>query len=120
MQEVLQDNLEFLKMKIRISSLLEIVFQKNKNERVIAYKEITDFCSCAPEDIEFIVVKAFSLGLIKGYVDEVEQKVIINWIKPKYLEREKVAILNTRIENWITKSKEVLNNFEAYSQPLLN
>ncbi len=48
-----------------------MVFLKNKNERVLSYKEITTNCKYNTYKVEFIVIKAPSLGLIK-YIDEVK------------------------------------------------
>lgn len=68
---ILSANVDFLHTKVRVAALLELVFQKNKNERIITYKEIHSKCHCDNDKIEFLVIKALSLGLIKGYIDEV-------------------------------------------------
>jgi 26S proteasome regulatory subunit N9 len=73
---ILSGKIEFLHTKVRVAALLELVFQKNKNERVITYKEINHKCLCDIDKIEFLVIKALSLGLIKGYIDE----VYLNWL----------------------------------------
>lgn len=116
---VLSSHVNFLLLKIKIAALLDLVFQKNKNERVLTYKEISTSCHCNDNEIEFLVIKALSSGLIKGYIDEVEKKVIVNWVQPKYLDREKIGILNQRIEQWIAKANNVLGNFQETSAPLL-
>lgn len=117
--KVLKDNQEFLHLKIRIEALLDLVFQKNKNERVITYKEIEANCKVEPEKIEYVVIKALSLELIKGHIDEVENKVIVNWIQPKYLDREKITMLHDRLDQWINKATTVLGNFQETSAPLI-
>ena len=65
-------------------------------------------------------MKTLSLGLIKGNIDGVEQKIIVNWIQPKYLDKEKIAFLEKRFENWIDKAGKMLTNFEELGSPLLN
>ncbi len=117
--KVLSSHVDFLQIKIRIAALLDLAFQKNKNERVLTYKEISQGCHCDIKDIEFLVIKALSSGLIKGYVDEVENKVVINWVQPKYLDREKISVLNDRIDLWISKANKVLGNFQETTAPLL-
>ena len=57
--------------KIRIAALLDLVFQKNKNERVFTYKEVCSYCKCDLSNVELLVIKALSLGLIRGHIDEV-------------------------------------------------
>ena len=68
---ILSSKIEFLHTKVRVAALLDLVFQKNKNERVLSYSEIELKCHCDLDKIEFLVIKALSLGLIKGYIDEV-------------------------------------------------
>lgn len=72
---VLSSKVEFLHTKVRVAALLDLVFQKNKNERVITYREIHTKCFCDMDKIEFLVIKALSLGLIKGYIDEVRNNL---------------------------------------------
>ena len=118
--KVLINHIDFLQVKIRIAALLDLVFQKNKNERVVFYREIAATCFCELDKIEFLLIKALSLGLIKGYIDEVENKLVVNWIQPKYLDREKIIILHDRLDQWIQKSSKVLGSFQETSSPLLN
>lgn len=117
--KVLNSHIDFLQVKIRIAALMDLVFQKNKNERVLTYKEITSSCHCDMNQVEFLVIKALSSGLIKGYIDEVENRVVVNWVQPKYLDREKIAILHDRLDQWISKAGKVLGSFQEASSPLL-
>jgi 26S proteasome regulatory subunit N9 len=71
------------------------------------------------ESIELLVIKALSLGLIKGYIDEVDNRVVVNWVQPKYLDTEKIIILHDRLEQWINKSNKVLGNFQETAHQLL-
>lgn len=96
-----------------------MIFQKNKNERVLLYKDIATNCLVDFDKIELLVVKALSLNLIKGYIDEVENKVIVNWVQPKYLDREKVVVLHDRIDAWINKANKALSSFQDVASPLL-
>jgi 26S proteasome regulatory subunit N9 len=117
--KVLNSHREFLEVKIRIAALLDLVFQKNKNERVLTYSEICKSLHCEYTQIELLVIKALSSGLIKGYIDEVENKVVVNWVQPKYLDREKIEILHERVDQWINKANKVLGSFQETSSPLL-
>lgn len=117
--KVLYNHVNFLQIKIRIAALLELVFKKNKNERVLTYAEINKNCECKDHEIEFLVIKALSLGLIKGYIDEVENKVVINWVQPKFLDKDKIAILYERLDQWIGKANKVLINFQETAHQLI-
>lgn len=111
---------DFLDLKVRITALLDLVFQKNRNERVLSFKEISVGCFCDLKQVEVISMKALSLGLIKGHVDEVEGVLVVTWIQPKFLEREKISILSDRLDIWIKKTNSLLTEFEDSSKALVN
>ena len=117
---VLKNRYEFLQIKIRIAALLELIFQRNKTERTLTFEEICKVCDTNNENIEYICMKALSHGLIKGYIDEVEKKLVVNWIQPKYLEKEKIVMLQDRFTAWIEKSKKVLDDLHDNASVLLN
>ena len=118
--EVLSKRCEFLPVKIRIAALLDYIFQKNKGERTITFDEICRVCMTDEDKIEYICMKALSHGLIKGYIDQVEKKLYVNWIQPKYLDKEKIELLKGRFDNWIDKAGKVLLDLKENAAPLLN
>ena len=69
---ILKDKIDFLPIKIRIAALLDLIFQKNKNERTLSFDEICKVCQTEEDKIEYISMKSLSLGLIKGYIDQVD------------------------------------------------
>jgi 26S proteasome regulatory subunit N9 len=117
---VLRNKYEFLQIKIRIAALLELIFQRNKNERTLTFEDICKVCDTNDDNIEYICMKALSHGLIKGYIDDVEKKLVVNWIQPKYLEKEKIVMLEDRFTSWIEKSKKVLDDLHENAAVLLN
>lgn len=118
-EAVLLSKLSLLDMKIRISALLNLIFQKNKNEHAFSYQEISNFCNCDYNTVEIISMKALSLGLIRGYIDEIEKILVVNWVQPKFLDKERISILAERIDGWISKSVVVLGKFEEESRMLV-
>ena len=70
---------------MRIISFLELLFQCDKDERSIDFKKIADSCMIEQADVEFLVMKTMSLGLVKGTIDEVDQVVHVDWMMPRYL-----------------------------------
>ena len=49
------------------------------------------------DKIEYIGMKALSHGLIKGYIDQADRKLYVNWIQPKYLGKEKIGVMKERM-----------------------
>jgi len=117
---VLKSNFDFLEIKIRIAALLDLIFQKNKNERTVSFEEICKVCNTTLDKIEYICMKALSHGLLKGYIDEVEKKFIVTWIQPKYLDKEKIDFMKEKFTSWIEKAKKVLGDLQDNTSVLLN
>ena len=117
---ILKGKIDFLPIKIRIAALLELIFQKNKSERVISFEEICKVCMTEEDKIEYISMKALSHGIIKGYIDQVDKKLYVNWIQPKFLGKEKIVVLKDRINTWIDKAQKVLVDLQENAAGLLN
>jgi 26S proteasome regulatory subunit N9 len=117
---ILKDKIDFLPIKIRIAALLDLIFQKNKNERTLSFDEICKVCQTEEDKIEYISMKALSHGLIKGYIDQVDKKLIVNWIQPKYLDKEKIVLMQDRFTAWIDKAQKVLGDLQENGAALLN
>ena len=117
---ILKGKSDFLPIKIRIAALLELIFQKNKTERTLTFDEICKVCHTDEDKIEYLSMKALSHGLIKGYIDQVEKKLIVNWIQPKYLDREKISLIQERFTSWIDKAQKVLGDLQENAAALLN
>ena len=117
---ILKGKVDSLPIKIRIAALLELIFQKNKSERTLTFAEICKVCMTEEDKIEYIGMKALSHGLIKGYIDQADKKLFVNWIQPKYLGKDKISILKDRFNVWIDKAQKVLGDLQENAAGLLN
>ena len=117
---ILKGKVDSLPIKIRIAALLELIFQKNKSERTLTFAEICKVCMTEEDKIEYIGMKALNHGLIKGYIDQADKKLFVNWIQPKYLGKDKIGILKDRFNVWIDKAQKVLGDLQENAAGLLN
>jgi 26S proteasome regulatory subunit N9 len=69
----------FLEQKVRIIAFLELVFQLGKDEISIPFTRISDVCQIELCDVELMMMKAMSFGLIRGTIDEVDKVVHVEW-----------------------------------------
>jgi len=65
-------------------------------------------------------MKAMSLELVKGTVDEVEELVHVDWILPRYLTREHLGIMVSKLGEWSEKMDLVTRLVEDASVELLH
>jgi 26S proteasome regulatory subunit N9 len=56
-----------------------MIFELGKDERSIKFNQIAEVCQIEQVDVELLVMKAMSLELIKGTIDEVDQVVHVDW-----------------------------------------
>lgn len=80
--------IDYLKQKVAIIAFLEFVFQLDQNDRNIPFSEIARVCQIDLPVVEMLVMKAMSLSIVRGSIDEAKQTVEISWIRPRYLNKE--------------------------------
>lgn len=84
----------YLEQKVRIIAFLEMIFALGKDERSISFTKIAEVCQIDASDVELLVMKAMSLDLIRGTIDEVAQVVHVDWCQPRYLSKNHLQILS--------------------------
>ncbi|KIM37823.1 hypothetical protein M413DRAFT_448324 [Hebeloma cylindrosporum] len=106
-EAILQENFGFLRQKICLMALIESVFKRHANNRTMSFETIADETRLPVNEVEHLVMKALSLKLIKGSLDQVDQKALITWVQPRVLSREQIGGLATRLEEWVDKLSKV-------------
>ena len=66
----------------------------------ISFKRISEACVVSKEDVELLVMKAQSLDLIRGSIDQVSEVVRVEWVLPRYLSTDHLKLLASRIGDW--------------------
>jgi 26S proteasome regulatory subunit N9 len=89
-----------LREKIRVFALMELARDRPANARTMPFDVIAQRASLSVAEVEFLVMKAVSLGLVKGSIDQVGQKVIVKWVQPRVLEHESISRLCAQLETW--------------------
>lgn len=90
----------FLRQKISLSALTEIVFQRPPHDRTMTFQSISQETKVQIDAIEHLIMKALSLGLLKGTMDQVAEIAQINWVQPKVLGMSQISNMRTRLEDW--------------------
>ena len=105
--------LTHLKQKVRIIAFLELLFEVDKDDRSLSFKRIADTCKLEMIDVELLVMKAMSLELVKGLIDEKDEVVHINWIMPRYLSSSHLQIMIEKFKDWEGKVDGAVRLVEA-------
>jgi 26S proteasome regulatory subunit N9 len=66
-------------------ALLELTFNLPKSNRVVSFETLQRACYIPLEHVEFMVMKAMALGLIRGSINQIRGEVTITWVAPKVL-----------------------------------
>ena len=64
-----------------------------------------------------LVMKALSLGLVKGSIDEVDNKVHLTWVQPRVLDLEQVSSVYAKRQN--SRSERVFDDSLSYLNYML-
>lgn len=105
-----------LRQKISLLCLMEMTFKRPANHRQLTFAEIADDTCLPVNEVELLVMKALSLGLVRGSIDQVDKKVHLSWVQPRVLDKTQIASMQERLEHWCrdVQSMEVLLESKAH------
>ena len=66
-----------------------------------------------PQEIEILIMKALSLGLLKGSIDQVAEVARINWVQPKVLDMKQIDNMRLRLQEWDSSVNRLGNWIEG-------
>ncbi|KAK5173074.1 26S proteasome regulatory subunit [Saxophila tyrrhenica] len=98
--ELLQQNQQFLYQKISLSALTQLVFSRAPQDRAMTFSTISEETKVQLDEIEHLIMKALSLGLLRGSIDQVDEVARISWVQPKVLDRSGIEGMKTRLREW--------------------
>ena len=97
---LLQEHKTFLWQKISLSALTEAVFRRPPHDRAMTFATISQETHVQPQEIEILIMKALSLGLLRGSIDQVAEIARINWVQPKVLDMKQIDNMRVRLKDW--------------------
>ncbi|KAJ2082704.1 26S proteasome regulatory subunit [Coemansia sp. RSA 988] len=106
-QPLLVQQETFLQQKIRLMALIESMFKRQgTGARTISFGTVSAETKLPAGEIEHLVMKALSLGLIRGGIDQVDQQITVQWVQPRYLGKEQIRNLVERLAQWEGRVKD--------------
>ena len=105
--------------KVCLLCLMEMTFRKEATERHIAFAEIAKETTLPLEQVELLVMKGLSQGLVRGKIDEVEQVVMLTWVQPRVLDRQQLNTMTNKIQSWSTSVQSMELMIESKAGEIL-
>lgn len=91
----------FLEQKICLMALCECVFKRATADRTLSFDTIAKETHLqVGAKVEVLVMKAFSIGLLRGSIDQVSRLVSITWLQPRILDKEQVRTMRAKVSQW--------------------
>lgn len=109
---ILGPRIAFLRQKMCLMAMVECVFVSIKQSRQIPFAIIAESAHVPVTEVEFLLMKALSLGLIKGTIDGLGQFFSVDWVQPRVLDRRQITALRTAIQNWKTRISSIGQNLD--------
>ncbi|XP_036076178.1 26S proteasome non-ATPase regulatory subunit 13 isoform X2 [Rousettus aegyptiacus] len=94
----------------------QMTFTRPANHRQLTFEEIAKSAKISVNEVELLVMKALSVGLVKGSIDEVDGRVHMTWVQPRVLDLQQIAGMRDRLGFWCSdvKSMEMLVEHQAH------
>jgi 26S proteasome regulatory subunit N9 len=119
-QPSLVSRAEAVKEKITLLALVNMVFERPSLERTLQFEDIADRVGVPLDQVEWVIMRALSLKLIKGTMDQVEQTVDVTWVMPRVLNGKQMEELAVRFGEWAVKVSKTRDYVLEHTGGLLN
>jgi 26S proteasome regulatory subunit N9 len=117
--DVFAPHLDAIQRKLSLAVFLQVIFQRPFDSRVFSFAEIAEACHIQKDRVELLVLKALATDIIKGSLDEVQERVVVTWCKPKALGIERLTHLKQEIDRWIQIVHVQRVNLKDRAQPVV-
>lgn len=110
--KLLNEHADHLRLKIYLASLTEAIFRRPPHDRAMTFGDIASETKVRPEEIEHLIMKALSLGLLRGTIDQVDEVAHISWVQPKVLDMKQIENMRQRLLDWDSSVNQLGNWIE--------
>ncbi|KAF4591502.1 Proteasome component (PCI) domain protein [Ophiocordyceps camponoti-floridani] len=111
--KLLSEHSTHLQQKIYLAALTEAVFRRPPHDRTMTFATISQETKVRHGEIEHLIMKALSLGLLRGTIDEVDQIARISWVQPKVLDMKQIRNMRERLLDWDSNVNQLGNWIET-------
>ena len=84
-------------------ALIDLIFKRPGTQKRVPFEIISKQTRLSIDEVEHLIMKALSIGLIKGKIDQVENAVDVEWVQPRVLDHVQIEAMRSSIEQWSNK-----------------
>jgi 26S proteasome regulatory subunit N9 len=106
-QPALLARLDAVREKLRLLALVNLVFEKSASDRVVRFDEIAAYLQIPLDQVEWVVMRACSVEILRGSIDEVDQQVHVDWVLPRVLTPDQMRALAARYGTWADQVQSI-------------
>ena len=107
-----------LRKKISLLCLMEMTFRSL--DGVLTFDQIAQQSRARLDEVEMLVMRALSLGLVRGTIDQVEGIVHLTWVKPRVLNKQQIISLKGRLEELCKDARVMEGLLESKAQEIMS
>jgi len=117
---IIAPRLAFLRQKMCLMALVECVFAFMKSSRRIPFSTISVAAQVPIGEVEFLLMKALSVGILRGTINQPDQIIVVDWVQPRVLDRDQLVQLRSSIRTWKARIQGISASIDLTSSlPIL-
>lgn len=108
-----------LREKLTVVALMEHLGSLPAEQRTVALADVGAATQLDADGTERLLMRALSVGLLQGVIDQVGGTVRVSWVQPRVLLAPQIAALRGRLDAWLSKVQATRLELEAASPELI-
>jgi 26S proteasome regulatory subunit N9 len=106
-----------LNQKASILSVIELIFTRSSEARIISFQDIATASHIPVNQVEHLLMKALALGLLKGRIDQISSSFNVSWVQPRVLSQAQITLMKDRLYTWRETVGGALSLMESQISP---
>ncbi|CAF0892532.1 unnamed protein product [Brachionus calyciflorus] len=108
-----------MRQKICLLCLMEMAFQRPANNKQLSFSQVSEKTKLPEDEIELLVMRALSLGLVKGSIDQIDKKIFIGWVQPRVLDLNQIKMMRQRLDCWSLEVNKMIGQVQSNAHEIL-
>lgn len=113
-QPALASAFPFLENKLAIMAVVRYVDAQASGVRRLGLADISAATSIPEETLHELLIRSFSMKLMRGTIDQVDNELKVDWIKPRVLTFGEVTEVQEKLKIWGEKADSCLGQMNKF------